>query len=281
MKKYLTISKNFIAIFAQSSATFAATSSRFVRILVDMFLQSESKFDLVSFNHGERVNSTKEGDGYLTGPYARKLNPILWISLIVPVHVQAAAISNMQLLDNRSVCHANAYKDLVSHMDGIRFSIASNAHVAFTVEQTSGVSVVHESSRDFWDDGEFGGHPMPGLIQARKGNTEPSRQLRLSGVCNEHVPSAEAKMCSELHGNMQRLAEMVSPVFMYFHMRSISKQVTDCNTNYIHWRPYAGRNMVPLDPDRFSVNQDAMVRLVGWGGNMTLSCGFLQGVITT
>lgn len=53
------------------------------------------------------------------------------------------------------------------------------------------------------------------------------------------------------------------------------------NTNYIHYRPSAQRNMVPLDPDRFSVNQDAMVRLLGWAGNMTLSNAFLQGIITT
>ncbi len=52
------------------------------------------------------------------------------------------------------------------------------------------------------------------------------------------------------------------------------------NSNYIHFRPHAQRNMVPLDPDRFSVNQDAMVRLLGWAGNMTLSNAFLQGVIT-
>jgi len=26
--------------------------------------------------------------------------------------------------------------------------------------------------------------------------------------------------------------------------------------------------MVPLDPDRFSVNQDAMIRLIGWAGNI-------------
>ena len=58
--------------------------------------------------------------------------------------------------------------------------------------------------------------------------------------------------------------------FMYF-----------ANTNYLHWRPHALRNMVPLDPDRFSVNQDAMVRLLGWAGNMTISNAFLQGVITT
>lgn len=52
------------------------------------------------------------------------------------------------------------------------------------------------------------------------------------------------------------------------------------NTNYLHWRPHAQRNMVPLDPDRFSVNQDAMVRLLGWAGNMTLSNAFLQGKLT-
>ena len=52
------------------------------------------------------------------------------------------------------------------------------------------------------------------------------------------------------------------------------------NTKYIHWRPHARRNMVPLDPDRFSVNQDAMVKLMGWAGNMTLSNAFLQGVLT-
>lgn len=53
------------------------------------------------------------------------------------------------------------------------------------------------------------------------------------------------------------------------------------NTNYINWRPAANRNMVPLSPDRFSVNQDAMVRLLGWAGNLTISNSFLQGVITT
>lgn len=52
------------------------------------------------------------------------------------------------------------------------------------------------------------------------------------------------------------------------------------NTNYIMYRPHRDRNMVPLDPDRFSVNQDAMVKLIGWAGNMTLSNARLQGVLT-
>jgi hypothetical protein len=37
--------------------------------------------------------------------------------------------------------------------------------------------------------------------------------------------------------------------------------------------------MVPLDPDRFAVNQDAMVKLIAFAGNMTLSNGSLQAVL--
>lgn len=33
-----------------------------------------------------------------------------------------------------------------------------------------------------------------------------------------------------------------------------STQMYFLNSKYIHWRPHARRNMVPLDPDRFSVN---------------------------
>lgn len=51
------------------------------------------------------------------------------------------------------------------------------------------------------------------------------------------------------------------------------------NTNYIHFRPHRDRNMVPLNPDRFAVNQDAMVKLIAFAGNMTLSNAFLQGVL--
>jgi hypothetical protein len=51
------------------------------------------------------------------------------------------------------------------------------------------------------------------------------------------------------------------------------------NTDYIHYRPHRDRNMVPLDPDRFSTNQDAVVKLIGWAGNMTLSNAQLQGVL--
>jgi hypothetical protein len=50
------------------------------------------------------------------------------------------------------------------------------------------------------------------------------------------------------------------------------------NTNYIHFRPHRDRNFVPIGGDRFATNQDAIVKLIGFAGNMTLSNAFLQGV---
>ena len=43
------------------------------------------------------------------------------------------------------------------------------------------------------------------------------------------------------------------------------------NTDYIHYRPHAERNMVPIGGERMNTNQDAIVKLIGWAGNMTLS----------
>jgi hypothetical protein len=51
------------------------------------------------------------------------------------------------------------------------------------------------------------------------------------------------------------------------------------NTDYIFFRPHANRNMVPIGDDRYAVNQDAMVKLVGFAGNMTTSNRFLQGLL--
>ena len=50
------------------------------------------------------------------------------------------------------------------------------------------------------------------------------------------------------------------------------------NTRFIFFRPYRGRNFVALGDERMSVNQDAVVRLIGWAGNMTCSGARFQGV---
>ena len=50
------------------------------------------------------------------------------------------------------------------------------------------------------------------------------------------------------------------------------------NTDYIHYRPHADRNMVPLSPNRrYSTNQAAEVQLLAWAGNLTTSGRMFQG----
>lgn len=51
------------------------------------------------------------------------------------------------------------------------------------------------------------------------------------------------------------------------------------NTNYIFFRPHRDRNFVPIGGERQAINQDAIVKLIGWAGNMTSKgpqfCGVL------
>tara|TARA_R110000744_G_scaffold380361_1_gene500921 strand:- start:6231 stop:7196 length:966 start_codon:yes stop_codon:yes gene_type:complete len=50
------------------------------------------------------------------------------------------------------------------------------------------------------------------------------------------------------------------------------------NCDYIHYRPHANRNMVPLSPNRrYATNQDAEVQILAWAGNLTSSGAQFQG----
>lgn len=50
------------------------------------------------------------------------------------------------------------------------------------------------------------------------------------------------------------------------------------NTKYLHYRPHAQRNMVPLSPNRrYATNQDAEVQILAWAGNLTGSGMKFQG----
>ena len=51
------------------------------------------------------------------------------------------------------------------------------------------------------------------------------------------------------------------------------------NTNYIFFRPHKERNFVPIGGERQAINQDAIVKLYGWAGNLTCSNQFLQGLL--
>jgi hypothetical protein len=51
------------------------------------------------------------------------------------------------------------------------------------------------------------------------------------------------------------------------------------NTKYLFWRPHRDRNFVPIGTERMSTNQDAIVKLIGWAGNLTASGLQFQGQI--
>lgn len=52
------------------------------------------------------------------------------------------------------------------------------------------------------------------------------------------------------------------------------------NTDFLFFRPHSDRNFVPIGGERQAVNQDAVVKLIGWAGNLTSSgpqfCGVLK-----
>ena len=51
------------------------------------------------------------------------------------------------------------------------------------------------------------------------------------------------------------------------------------NCDHLFFRPHSARDMEPLDSGRYSTNQDAMVQLIAWAGNMAMDNGFLQGIV--
>lgn len=51
------------------------------------------------------------------------------------------------------------------------------------------------------------------------------------------------------------------------------------NTKYLKFRPHRQRNFTTIGGDRQSVNQDAIVRLMGWAGALTCSGAQFQGIL--
>lgn len=51
------------------------------------------------------------------------------------------------------------------------------------------------------------------------------------------------------------------------------------NSDYLFYRPHSQRNFRVIGGDRMNVNQDAIIRLMGWAGNLTVSNPSLQAVL--
>ena len=99
-------------------------------------------------------------------------------------------------------------------------------------------------------------------MQAIQRITDNSSDIGKLGFTNLKYMNSDVVLDGGIGGNMPAST-------MYF-----------LNTDYIHYRPHARRNMVVDASDRKPLNQDAMCRLILWAGNMTLSNAQLQGVLT-
>lgn len=51
------------------------------------------------------------------------------------------------------------------------------------------------------------------------------------------------------------------------------------NSKYLFYRPMADHDMYTLEGDRSAYNQDAMVKIIGWKGNLTMSGAQFQAVL--
>jgi len=49
----------------------------------------------------------------------------------------------------------------------------------------------------------------------------------------------------------------------------------------VYFRPHKDRNFVPIGGDRQAVNQDAIVRLMGWSGALTCSGAQFNATLAT
>ena len=99
-----------------------------------------------------------------------------------------------------------------------RISISSrslkktNCDPSLSIEKTSYVSSFHDVLPGALSDkmANSGNIQCPDLTVA-EGQSRAKQEDTLPGVCNEHVPSTKVKMCSDLIGNYERLAEMTIP----------------------------------------------------------------------
>lgn len=58
-----------------------------------------------------------------------------------------------------------------------------------------------------------------------------------------------------------------------------TKHMYFINTNYLYLRPHKERNFKVIGGERMAINSDAIYKIIGWAGNLTMSNASLQGVL--
>ncbi|MBQ0114196.1 MAG: phage major capsid protein [Bacteroidales bacterium] len=61
--------------------------------------------------------------------------------------------------------------------------------------------------------------------------------------------------------------------------KATAKHMYFLNTDYLYLRPHKDRNFKVIGGERMAINQDAIYKIIGWAGNLTMSNASVQGVL--
>ena len=167
-------------------------------------------------------------------------------------------------------------------------------------DPTSGtVGGINRATWSFWRNQVFdcssdGGAAMSNANVQGYLNTIYNRTVRQNDYCD--LIMADANYYGFFENSLQMIQRITNPDMAKLGFVTLKYKGSDVvldggyggncpanhmyglNTDFIKFRPHSRRNMVPLDTVN-SINQDAMVKLIVFAGNMTLSNAFLQFTI--
>lgn len=115
-----------------------------------------------------------------------------------------------------------------------------------------------------------------------RGNDKPDLILAGSVIWATFMSSMQAQQrftdAKMADAGFQNVLFMNAPVVLDGGIGGYASSTTMyfLNTKYLHYRPHAERDMVPLD-SRSPVNQDAEIQILAWAGNLTCSGSRYQG----
>ncbi len=197
------------------------------------------------------------------------------------------------MANNTSVdCYSNGTADGGRQISGLQALVAST--------NTNTVGGINASTYSFWQNTAFSGVTTGGAatstaniqsymnrvwVQQVRGADVPDLIIADNNYWRYYLESLQSiqRIASDEEGSagFMALKYMNSDVVLDggFGGGAPANTMYFLNTDYIYFRPATGRFFEPLGDERFAVNQDAMVKLIGFAGNMTVSNRRLQAVL--
>jgi hypothetical protein len=189
-------------------------------------------------------------------------------------------------------CYSAGTADGGRQIGGLQLLVAAT--------NTNTVGGINASTYSFWQNTAFSGLTNGGAatassnildymnrvwVQQVRGADAPDLIVADNNYWRFYLESLQAiqRIASdeEASAGFQSLKYMTSDVVLDggFGGGAPTNSMYFLNSDYIYFRPATGRFFEPLGDERFAVNQDAMVKLIGFAGNMTVSNRRLQAYL--